>query len=340
MDFSANKILENNTLEQLIAPISIVKGSSILNEKIFGLVKKFLGENKINIDNLAYRKKILNEIEEQKKYLNYINSENIQLSIYGLGITCSTGGILSWSQEKFCEKEIEGKKLNYTDKILFIPTEYINEIILETIIEIKHLIDSILIKIQSTDLIIFTGGFSYNKIFREKMKEFLEEISAVAFMKEPQESVMKGAALFGLKPIQIISRIIPVTIGIESYEKKCSEDKICEGEYIDERNETRCQKFIIYSIKRQSIEANKIISHNIYPDSKNQKIIIYYSYEDEITNENKKELGSIDISDFDLDNKILKVSMKFTNYVNIIITDEIENKEKSVLLSYPVSKFI
>ena len=79
---------------------------------------------------------------------------------------------------------------------------------------------------------------------------------------------------------------------------------------IDERNETRCQKFIIYSIKRQSIEANKIISHNIYPDSKNQKIIIYYSYEDEITNENKKELGSIDISDFDLDNKTLKVSMK------------------------------
>ena len=52
------------------------------------------------------------------------------------------------------------------------------------------------------------------------MKEFLEEISAVAFMKEPQESVMKGAALFGLKPTQIVRRIIPVTIGIESYEKK------------------------------------------------------------------------------------------------------------------------
>ena len=63
------------------------------------------------------------------------------------------------------------------------------------------------------------------------MKEFLEEISAVAFMKEPQESVMKGAALFGLKPTQIVRRIIPVTIGIESYEKKESEDSICEGEY-------------------------------------------------------------------------------------------------------------
>ena len=72
----------------------------------------------------------------------------------------------------------------------------------------------------------------------------------------------------------------------------------------------------------------------------NQKIMIYFSYEDEITNENKKELGAIDISDFNINNRSLKVGMKFTNYINIIITDEIENKENSVLLSYPVSKFI
>ena len=126
---------------------------------------------------------------------------------------------------------------------------------------------------------------------------------------------MKGAALFGLKPTQIVRRIIPVTIGIESYEKKESEDSVCEGEYIDEKNETRCQKFIIYSLKRQSIDANEIINHNINPDSMNQKIMIYFSYEDEITNENKKELGAIDISDFDISNRSLKVGMKFTNYI-------------------------
>ena len=68
--------------------------------------------------------------------------------------------------------------------------------------------------------------------------------------------------------------------------------------------------------------------------------MIYFSYEDEITNENKKELGAIDISDFNINNRSLKVGMKFTNYINIIITDEIGNKENSVLLSYPVSKFI
>ena len=35
IDFSANKILENNDLEQLMIPISIVNGSSIINDEIF-----------------------------------------------------------------------------------------------------------------------------------------------------------------------------------------------------------------------------------------------------------------------------------------------------------------
>ena len=81
----------------------------------------------------------------------------MELNIEGLGITCSTGSILSWSKNKECEKEIEGKKFSYTDKILFIPKEYVNEIILEMTITIKHIIDSILVKMKSTDLIIFTG---------------------------------------------------------------------------------------------------------------------------------------------------------------------------------------
>ena len=67
VDFSANKILENNTLEQLIVPISIVKGSSILNDKIFDFVKMSLGEDKINNADFTIRKRILNDIEDQKK---------------------------------------------------------------------------------------------------------------------------------------------------------------------------------------------------------------------------------------------------------------------------------
>ena len=41
VDFSANKILEDNNLEQLMIPISIVNGSSIFNDKKFQIVEKF-----------------------------------------------------------------------------------------------------------------------------------------------------------------------------------------------------------------------------------------------------------------------------------------------------------
>jgi len=109
VDFSANKILENNTLEQLIVPISIVKGSSILNDKIFDFVKMSLGEDIINKADFTIRKRILNDIEDQKKNLNKIGAQNMELNIEGLSISCSTGSIFSWSNKKECEKEIEGK---------------------------------------------------------------------------------------------------------------------------------------------------------------------------------------------------------------------------------------
>jgi hypothetical protein len=161
-------LLCNREYMPVTLPISIVNGSSILNDKIFDFVKKCIGEDKIKSAKFTDIKRILNEIEDQKKNLNNIASENMELNIEGLGITCSTGSILSWSKNKECEKEIEGKKFSYTDKILFIPKEYVNEMILETTITIKHLIDSILVKMQSTDLIIFTGDLVIMKFLGKK----------------------------------------------------------------------------------------------------------------------------------------------------------------------------
>ena len=162
-------------------------------------------------------------------------------------------------------------------------------------------------------------------------------------MKDPQKTVQKGAALFGLNSIQIIQRIIPITIGIESYEIKntntSEEENICENEYTDEKNQTRCQEYIRYVMKRESVQINKTKEHKIHP--LNERIIIYYSYEDEITNENKLELGFIDspLSELPLIDRNLKINMKFSNYINVTIIDETENKENSVLLSYPINKF-
>ena len=345
VDFSANKILENNTLEQLMIPVSKVNGSSLLNDKIFNLIKKYVGEEKVNKTDYLYIKKILMEIEEKKKEVNLITKNendpgNFAIDIRYFNLSCKAGGYFSSKTNECEEKIIDGIKLIVQDNKLFIPKEDVYNMILEVSKNIINDVNFIFSKIGGVDLIIFTGGFSNNVIFKKCIEQYKEgNYAEVAFIKEPQSSVMKGAALFGLKPTQIIRRIVPITIGIESYEKKEKEVNECDNEYTDGKNEIRCQKFIKYIQKRESIETNTIIEHKIHP--LNERIIIYYNYEDEITNEDKAELGYIDtpISDIPLEERSLKIKMKFSNYVNVTIIDENKNEEHSVLLSYPINKF-
>ena len=344
VDFSANKILENNNLEQLMIPTSIVKGSSMLNEKIFELVKKFIGEEKINKTDYSIIKDMLIKIEEIKKQVNNNTASSFGLNIAYFNITCPNQK-KGWfnSKQKECEKEIDGIKLSYSDKMLFIPREFIYNITLETSKTIINHVNFVLSKIGEVDLIIYTGGFSNNELFQKIIEKYKEGNRAKTFfLKDPQKTVQKGAALFGLNSTQIIQRIIPISIWIESYEKKnenSTEENACENEFIDENKETRCQTYIKFATERESIKINETKEFSIHP--LNERIIIYYNYEDEITNENKLELGYIDspLSELPLINRNLKVTMKFSNYINVTIIDETENKENSVLLSYPINKF-
>ena len=344
VDFSANKILENNNLEQLIIPTSIVKGSSMLNEKIFELVKKFIGEEKINKTDYSIIQDMLIKIEEIKKQVNNNTASSFGLNIAYFNITCPNQK-KGWftSKQKECEKEVDGIKLSYSDKMLFIPREFIYNITLETSKTIINHVNFVLSKIGEVDLIIYTGGFSNNELFQKIIEKYKEGNRAKTFfLKDPQKTVQKGAALFGLNSTQIIQRIIPISIWIESYEKKIensTEENACENEFIDENKETRCQTYIKFATERESIKINETKEFSIHP--LNERIIIYYNYEDEITNENKLELGYIDspLSELPLINRNLKVTMKFSNYINVTIIDETENKENSVLLSYPINKF-
>ena len=346
VDFSANKILQNNTLEQLMIPVSKVNGSSLLNDKIFNLIKKYVGEEKVNKTEYLYIKEILIEIEKKKKEVNLITKEeddpaSLAIDIRYFNLSCEKGGYFYKPINECEEKIIDGIKLFVEDNKLFIPKEAVYNMILEVSKTIINDVNFILSKVGYVDLIVFTGGFSNNVIFKKCIEQYQQgNYAEVAFMKEPQSSVMKGAALFGLKPTQIIRRIVPITIWIESYEKKEEkEGDKNDNEYTDEKNEIRCKKNIKYIQKRESIETNTIIEHKIHP--LNERIIIYYNYESEITDENKKELGYIDtpLSDIPLEERSLKIQMKFSNYVNVAIIDENQNQENSILLSYPKNKF-
>ena len=159
-------------------------------------------------------------------------------------------------------------------------------------------------------------------------------------MKEPQLSVMKGAALFGLYPSKILKRIIPITLGVISYEK-INPNEICDDEYLDiNKKEKRCYQYLIFIKKNESIETNKIINHIIY--IKYKRIYIFYSYENKITKDNKKVLGCVDaiFNDSNHNIKSINLNMTFTNYINVSIIGNNFTVQNSSLLRYPKSLYL
>ena len=348
VDFSANRILDDNNLEQLMIPVSIVNGSSLINEKIFNILKRFVGEEKVKNVDYQNIKTTLDYIEEKKKEVDLNEGGNLKLDIRPFDIYCKSESFFSYilsiyySSPDYCTQIIDGKELTYDNNALLIPKKYISEIINQLITNILFYVDHLLAKLDHIDLIVFTGGFSTNKIFREKIQEYKKgHNSEIIFMEEPQMTVMKGAALFGLKPTQILKRIIPITIGIASYEKKNPNETCDDDEYFDEnKNETRCHKYITFIRKKESIEMNQIINKEIHISE--ERIYIYYNYENEITKESSKyTLGYIDSSFGESDDnfRIFNLTMKFTNYINVSIIDENLNEQNSTLLIYPNDKY-
>ena len=268
--------------------------------------------------------------------IDSINTNKIKFDIKLFDIKCKGEGFFDSIMNKiynissdYCEKEIEGINLFYTNEDLFIPIKYIHEIISKFIMTIINKINHILSRIDSIDLIAFTGDFINIKIFREKIEEYKKgHNSKIVFMEEPQITVIKGAALFGLSPIKISKSIIPITIGIDSYEKK-KPNEICDEEYFyKEINEYRCHKYLTFVKKKESIEIDKIINH------------IYYSYENEITNKNKIILGFVEPneSEIPLNNRKLNITMNFNNYIHVTLIDEDSGFQVTTFFPFPLDK--
>ena len=338
-DFSANKILSNNELEQLIVPLSLINGSTKINQKLLNIIKEVIGESKLNeVKEKKYENyfKFLEEIEDKKKEINEMASENIEINIKNLDIKCS--GYF----KKQCKGNYQGREIIYDDNYIEIPKDIAIKIIKDLSDDIIKDINFVFTRMTSTpNALIFTGGFSSNKIFRERINNYFDGASSdVVFLNEPQETVMRGAALFGLRPTQIKKRIIPISIAIESYSKKSFEEK-CSIESKGENIYNKRIDYITFFKKGKSAYTDQIIKYVIYPTNSNE-IKIYYSNQENVDNSNKRELGSINISKnfIPLCNRTIIVSMKFSNYINVTVTDESSDHsvhETSKLISYPTN---
>ena len=346
IDFSANKISEKNNLEQIMIPFSLANGSFLINQKIFDIFTKFVGKRKIKEKNYLIIKEIMDHIEKKKIEIDLNDTGNLYLNIKSFRIFCKSifGSIknIFVDTPDICKKNIDGMNLTYDNNALIIPNKYILDIINQYITNIFSSMEYILSKLINIDLIIFTGGFINNKIFKGRINEYKKRHkSEIIFMKEPQLTVMKGTALFGLNQNKKIKRIIPLTLGVISYEK-INLNEICDDEYLDiNKKGKRCYKYLIFVKRNESIENNKIISYDIY--IKYKRIYIFYSYENEITKYNYKVLGCVDAnfneSNNNNDIKKINLTMKFNDYINISIIDNNFNVQNSTLLMYPKNMY-
>ena len=145
---------------------------------------------------------------------------------------------------------------------------------------------------------------------------------------------MKGSAIFGLRPNQILYRISPVTIGVNNY-VIINENDQCEITDRDEKGNLVCLKYKIFVERSKSIKTNQVLEHIINPI--NDTINIYSSFDDEINENDNNILDSLEIpsSDLPFENRTIIVSMKFSNYINVSVTDQESNKANWKIIYYP-----
>ena len=311
VDFTAMKILdENHNLEQLLEPVSFAFGSNFINDEIINIIETAYGKDKLeNVKKTNYKlwEKTLDEIEEKKKIISYNEAGNFNITINFNEKKCGF-----WRDN--CKCKYNDTDIPYTSTHISIP----NHLILKIINNLgDKIIDKIKQKINSKidfNYVVITGGFSQNKILEKRLNDSLKSQVDLIFLSEPEKTVMKGAAIYGIMPNQIIKRIMPISLGISLDENKFI-TFVKRGESVD----------VTSTKKSKPIE---IIGNSI---------MFYYNYKKkEIDNDNKEFLDEIKLPYIDsLDKRNIIISLKFSSYITVEIKDkEIDDVIKKILY-YP-----
>ena len=307
IDFTAMKILDKDfNLEQLLEPVSFTFGSNFINDKIIDLIETVYGKDKLDkVKKTNYKlwEKTLDEIEEKKKIIDDNEAEAFNISINFNDKKCS---FLSDN----CKFTYNDTEIPYTSTHISIPKHLILNII-------NDLGNKIINKIKERindriDYIFITGGFSNNKILKKKLIKSLSRYYEVIFLSEPEKTVMKGAALYGKKPNQIKSRIMPVSIGIS----------------LDDN------KYYTFVKKGESVDVTRKKSTDIQLTG--NSIIFYHNYKSkDIDDKNKEFLDEIRLPFIDSsDKRNITLYLQFSSYITVEI-EENEMIETKKILYYP-----
>jgi len=357
VDFSAFKILDdNNNLEQLIVSESMKLGSNIINEKIIDIIKSTYGESfieKVKKDDYDKWEKILRNIEDRKLEAYGQNGiEKIKVTVNFDNFNCNNCKWLTrhlpiirylLGCKNLCDKTTyEGTEIIFSENEIFINTTLINSTIINIARSLSHKISIInnQLKNEYIQNIIMTGGFSQCLILRNNFTNIWEEEEKSAitlkFLKNPKDSVAKGAAIFGLRPNQILKIKCPITVGILinkiNLNEKDEKDEDCEKSEEDEEN----YELITFANRHDTIMVNETKTEVI--STLSNEIDIYFTRKEKFTNNSKdrRKLGSIKFEDMPTKRRKISISMKFsTYYIKVIAVNKETNEESSQVIIYP-----
>ena len=197
VDIAINEIDdEYGNLRQLIPPSSVNFGSMNINLKIIEYMNQIFGKETIE-----------KFIEENFEKWNIFKKEieEIKISVCSKDSNDSDFKIENYFYNPIyllVNKTYETfyGKISYNKNYIYFPNSLIKYMINKQIYKIIDYIESLFNKFKyvKIDHIIITGGFSNCYIFKKKLtKNFKQKIISQLF--NPERSVVKGAALYGIK---------------------------------------------------------------------------------------------------------------------------------------------
>jgi hypothetical protein len=282
---------------------------------------------------------MLNDIELKKKEIDDSTSGEVSI------LTPFNNDKWDWLKMKNnWEGKYKDQIINYNKTNINIPSDiiksFINENIANIIKEIEIIIDKMSVIKEKIELIIITGGFSSSKMFQKEVNDHFKKAHFISFDKTPLETIMKGAAIYGLRPNQILYRVSPVTLGIGVY--IYFEDNVgkCEKQLRDDEENMRCFKFITLIPKGQEIKNTYIISTKVIPwEKKGINISFYSTFNDNLTIKDCYKLKEMKLdlteSTSYLKNTEIEVSISFSNQVNATISEKSKSNKISSSFYYP-----
>ena len=188
-------------------------------------------------------------------------------------------------------------------------------------------------------MLVLTGGYSNSDILKKEMEKNFND---VIILQNPENSVVKGAVIYGINPNKIISRKTPRTIGLSVYSRQRQGTECRKPAKVD--GETDCVYFDIFKRKGEDIINNEIKEKTYIPLKHDQTLINFILYGSNtyeptyIDEEGVYTLGSFEL---EMDDTYLKkeerkvlVKMEFGANINVYTKNINTGKEIKIKANY------